>query len=189
MASLAPSGGGGGTVSVDAPWRISRNGHETFGCAFVTGCGSFCVAPEKKVAILSLNDGLLGAADEAVAGAPDDAVVAGGPADAVVAGPPNPPPLQPAVSDANTSSAAVGARLCQPIPQISRNFFRVIANFASPAPYNKPTVAIPRHHPTPPGTRTREGDALWLRQTETIRIRLWPHPSGGQTEGDPARCR
>src|SRR5215469_6765058 len=60
IASLLPSGGGGGKVSVEAPWRISRNGHSTFGCALATGCGSFCVAPEKKLAILSLNDGELG---------------------------------------------------------------------------------------------------------------------------------
>src|SRR5262252_2934039 len=48
IASLLPSGGGGGNVNVEAPWRISRKGHSTFGCALVTGCGSFCVAPEKK---------------------------------------------------------------------------------------------------------------------------------------------
>src|ERR1700745_1905547 len=60
IASLAPSGGGGGIVRVDAPWRISRNGHSTSGCALATGCGSFCVAPEKKLAILSLNEGVLG---------------------------------------------------------------------------------------------------------------------------------
>jgi len=41
---------------------MSRKGHSTFGCALVTGCGSFCVAPEKKLAILSFRDGVLGAA-------------------------------------------------------------------------------------------------------------------------------
>src|SRR5215471_20281202 len=60
IASLLPSGGGGGKVSVEAPWRMSRKGHSTFGCALATGCGSFCVAPEKKFAILSLNEGVLG---------------------------------------------------------------------------------------------------------------------------------
>jgi hypothetical protein len=98
---------------------MSRYGQETFGCAFVTGCGSFCVAPEKKLAILSLNDGLgggavdevLGTVEAVVAGGTVDAVVAGGTVDAVVAGPPNPLPLQPEISAANTKSAAAGARL------------------------------------------------------------------------------
>jgi len=96
-------------VSVDAPWRMSRNGQETFGCAFVTGCGSFCVAPEKKLATLSLNDWLVGAVDEAPGTV--EFVVAGGPVDAVVSGPPNPPPLQPEIKAANAKSAATGARL------------------------------------------------------------------------------
>ena len=115
----------------------------------MTGCGPFWVAPEKKAAILSLNDGLLdGAAGEAGAGEPDDSAVAGGLADAVVEGPPNPPPLQPAISNANASSAAVGARSCQSIPRISRNFSRVIANFASLTNI-APTVAFPRHRRHP----------------------------------------
>ena len=80
-----------------------------FVCALVTGCGSFCVAPEKKFAILSLNDWLGGAVDELPG--TGEAVVAGGPVDAVVSGPPNPPPLQPEISAANTKSTAVGARL------------------------------------------------------------------------------
>jgi len=116
----------------------------------VTGCGPFWVAPEKKAAILSLNDGLLdGAAGEAGAGEPDDSAVAGGLADAVVEGPPNPPPLQPAISNANASSAAVGARSCQPIPRISRNFSRVIANFASPDQYST-NRGLPKAPPAPP---------------------------------------
>ncbi|HXW47915.1 MAG TPA: hypothetical protein VEK31_00570, partial [Xanthobacteraceae bacterium] len=131
-----------------APSRISRNGQETFGCAFVTGCGSFWVAPEKKLAIFSLNDGLLGAAagkvaaGEAGAGDPGgdepggDAAATGGAVagtavDAVVAAPPN-PPLQPGVSNANASRVAAGAPSRQPICQISCNFPRVIAIFASP---------------------------------------------------------
>jgi hypothetical protein len=65
IASLPPSGGGGGNVSVEAPWRMSRKGHSTFGCALVTGCGSRCVAPEKKLAILSFRDGVLDAAGAA----------------------------------------------------------------------------------------------------------------------------
>ena len=80
-----------------------------FVCAFVTGCGSFCVAPEKKLAILSLNDWLGGAVDE-VPGT-GEAAVAEGPVDAVVSGLPNPPPPQPEISAANTKSAALGARL------------------------------------------------------------------------------
>lgn len=85
------------------------------GCAFVTGCGSFCVAPEKKLAILSLSEGLgggaagEGGAGEAVAGETvAGEVVAGGADDAVVAGPPNPPPLQPGISKAHASNAAAG---------------------------------------------------------------------------------
>src|ERR1700746_3413255 len=98
IASLLPSGGGGGNVSVEAPWRMSRRGHSTFGCALVTGCGSFCVAPEKKLAILSFRDGVLDAASvEAAAGAAPlvEAVVAGGP----------PPPLH-AASKSDASAAA-----------------------------------------------------------------------------------
>jgi hypothetical protein len=88
---------------------MSRYGQETFGCAFVTGCGSFCVAPEKKLAILSLNDWLGAAVDEAPGTV--EAVVAGAPVDAVVSGPPKPPPLHPETRAANTKSAAIGARL------------------------------------------------------------------------------
>ena len=112
----------------------------------MTGCGSFWVALEKKAAILSLNDGLL---DGTAGEAGDDAAAAGGLADAVVEGPPNPPPLQPAISNANTSSAAVGARLYQPIPRISRNFSRVIANFASPDQYST-NRGLPKAPPAPP---------------------------------------
>src|ERR1700746_3699968 len=77
IASVLPSGGGGGNVSVEAPWRMSRKGHSTSGCALVTGCGSFCVAPEKKPAILSLKDGVVGAAS-AGGGAPVDVGAGGG---------------------------------------------------------------------------------------------------------------
>jgi hypothetical protein len=59
---------------------------------------------------LSLNDGLGGGAVDEVLGTVE-AVVAGGTVDAVVAGPPNPLPLQPEISAANTKSAAAGARL------------------------------------------------------------------------------
>jgi len=51
-----------------------------------TDCGSFCVAPEKKLAILSFKDGAAGgggvaeAVEEAVGTVPVDAVVAGAPA-------------------------------------------------------------------------------------------------------------
>jgi hypothetical protein len=58
------------------------------------------VAPEKKLAILSLNDGVL--AGEAAGG-----VVAG--VEAVVAGDPRPPPLHPALSKSNASKAAAVA--------------------------------------------------------------------------------
>jgi len=106
IASLLPSGGGGGNVNVEAPWRISRKGHSTFGCALVTGCGSFCVAPEKKLAILSLKEGAAGAgggvaAVDAEAGGTEavDAVV--------VAGAPTPPPLHPA-SNSKANAAPAG---------------------------------------------------------------------------------
>src|SRR5262249_51667891 len=77
---------------------MSRNGHATSDCALATGCGSFCVAPEKKLAILSFRDGVVAAA------------AAGGtaPVDAVVVGAPTPPP-HPA-SNANASKAPTGER-------------------------------------------------------------------------------
>src|SRR5262249_59921979 len=69
---------------------MSRNGHSTSGCALVTDCGSLCVAPEKKLAILSFKDGVLGVAG--AVGAPADPAAGGAAVDAVVAGTP-PPPL------------------------------------------------------------------------------------------------
>jgi hypothetical protein len=106
---------------------MSRNGHSTFGCALVTGCGSRCVAPEKKLAILSLKDGVLGAAG---AGAADGA---GGaePVDAVVAGATAPPPLHPASNDKAKTTAA-GDRCRQADPANERFVPRVIANSRSP---------------------------------------------------------
>src|SRR5690349_6782864 len=108
---------------------MSRNGHSTFGCALVTGCGSRCVAPEKKLAILSLKDGVLGAAG---AGAPAGA---GGPepvdaVDAVVAGAPTPPPLHPA-SNNKASTTPPGDRWRQADPGNGRFVPRVIANSRS----------------------------------------------------------
>ena len=116
IASLLPSGGGGGNVNVEAPWRISRKGHSTFGCALVTGCGSFCVAPEKKLAILSLKEGAAGAgggvaAVDAEAGGTEAVDAEAGGTEAVdavvVAGAPTPPPLHPA-SNSKANAAPAG---------------------------------------------------------------------------------
>src|SRR4029077_2253258 len=110
-------------VSVDAPWRMSRNGHWTSGSALVTGCGSFCVAPEKKLAILSFRDGGL------------DCGGAGGVAegtDAVVVGPPSPPPLHPAASKTAARSAPHGSRSRQRVSRDTRKVPRLIANSRSP---------------------------------------------------------
>src|SRR6202034_1134325 len=41
-----------------------------------------------------------------------------------------------------------------------------------PRSYNKPTVAIPRRHPTLPGTDARESDALWLRPLGRVFSRI-----------------
>src|ERR1051325_2724599 len=108
---------------------MSRNGHSTFGCALVTGCGSRCVAPEKKLAILSLKDGVLGAAGAGAVGA-------GGaePVDAVVAGAPAPPPLHPA-SNNRASTTPPGDRWPQADPTNGRFVPRVIAN-------SRPSIAI-----------------------------------------------
>jgi hypothetical protein len=97
----------------------------------VTGCGSFWVAREKKPAILSLKDGVLGAAG-AGGGAPVD-VGAGGaePVDAVVAGAPAPPPLHPA-SNTNASTTPAGDPWRQPDLENTRFVPRVIANSRSP---------------------------------------------------------
>jgi hypothetical protein len=106
---------------------MSRNGHSTFGCALATGCGSFCVAPEKKLAILSFKEGVLGAAGAAAAEG------AGGaePVDAVVAGAPAPPPLQPA-SNSKASATPPDGRRRQADPTNGRFVPRVIANSRSP---------------------------------------------------------
>src|SRR5262249_53101699 len=127
IASLLPSGGGGGKISVEAPSRMSRNGHRTSGCALVTCCGSYGVAPEKKFAIFSFRDGVLGAAGAGGWAAPVDAgaggwatpvdVGAGGAAlvEAVVTGAPAPPPLHPA-SNSNANAAPAGDPGRQPDP-------------------------------------------------------------------------
>jgi len=98
----------------------------------VTGCGSLCVAPEKKLAILSFRDGVLGAAGAGGGAAPVDAE-AGGTAlvEAVVAGAPAPPPLHPA-SNSNASAAPAGDPWCQPDPGNARFVPCVIANLRSP---------------------------------------------------------
>jgi hypothetical protein len=97
------------------------------------------VAPEKKFAILSFRDGVLGAAAAVGAGG-WAAPVAAGPGgaaavEAVVAGVPMPPPLHPA-SNKNTSAAAAGDLLGdqwrQPDPGNMRFVPRVIANLRSP---------------------------------------------------------
>ena len=104
---------------------MSRNGHSTFGCALVTGCGSRCVAPEKKLAILSLKDGEFGAGGAG-------AVVGAGAAlvDAVVAGAPAPPPLHPP-SNNRASTTAPGDRWRQVDPANERFVPSVIANSRS----------------------------------------------------------
>src|SRR6516165_8348761 len=133
IASLLPSGGGGGKVSVEAPWRMSRKGHWTFGCALVTGCGSFWVAPEKKFAILSFRDGVLGAAGAGGWAAPVVVGAGGGAAlvEAVATGAPVPPPLQPA-SNSNANATAAGDPSRQPDPGNGCFVPRVIAKFAIP---------------------------------------------------------
>src|SRR5581483_5759188 len=103
MASLLPSGGGGGSVKVDAPWRMSRNGQSTSGCAFATGCGALSDLPEKNSATRSLND------DEP-AGAAALWGTAGAEAAAVAGVPILPLPLQPAASSSAVTSAAMRAQ-------------------------------------------------------------------------------
>ena len=146
---------------------MSRKGHSTFGCALATGCGSFCVAPEKKFAILSFSDGVLGAAGAGAGGwaAPIDTgaggavlveagaggwaapvdVGAGGAAlvEAVVAGAPMPPPLHPA-SKSSANAAAASDPCRQPDPGNERFVPRVIAKFAIPNCYSKLMTAFPR---------------------------------------------
>jgi len=159
---LLPSGGGGGNVSVEAPWRMSRKGHSTFGCALVTGCGSLCVAPEKKLAILSFRDGVLGAAgagggtaavdagaggtaavDAAAGGgaAPVDAGAGGGaaPTDAGAGGTAaveavvaGAPPPLHPASRSNASAAPAGDPWRQPNSGNARFVPRIIANLRAP---------------------------------------------------------
>jgi hypothetical protein len=90
------------------------------------------VAPEKKLAILSFRDGVLGAADAGGGAAPVDAG-AGGTAlvEAVVAGAPAPPPLHPA-SNNNASAAPAGNPWSLPDLGKARFVPRVIANLRSP---------------------------------------------------------
>jgi hypothetical protein len=139
IASLAPSGGGGGIVKVDAPWRISRKGHSTFGCALATGCGSFCVAPEKKLAILSLNEGVLGGEGAGgVAAGVEGGVAAGAAAgveegvaagvDAVVTGDPTLPLPHPALSNNKASNAAAAGRWHRGVSPNPRKVPRLIAH-------------------------------------------------------------
>jgi hypothetical protein len=95
----------------------------------VTGCGSFCVAPEKKLAILSFKDGELddeGDAAGAAAGVEGtDAVVAGTPR-------PLPLPLHPLTSSRKASNVPAGARSRRPYPLTVRLVSRLIANSRSP---------------------------------------------------------
>jgi hypothetical protein len=96
-------------VSVEAPSRMSISGHSTSRLALVTGCGSFCVAVEKKLATRSLNEGAGGGggAAEVVAVDGGAALVAGGGADAAAgAGPLTPPDEQPAAPSARTRTVA-----------------------------------------------------------------------------------
>jgi hypothetical protein len=127
IASLAPSGGGGGIVKVDAPWRISRKGHSTSGCALATGCGSFCVAPEKKLAILSLNEGVLGGEGAGGVAAGAEVGVADG-VDAVVTGDPTLPLPHPALSNNNASNAVAAGRLHRGVSPNPRKVPRLIAH-------------------------------------------------------------
>jgi hypothetical protein len=125
---------------------MSRNGHSTSGWALVTGCGSFCVAPEKKFAILSFKDGELGAAADAGGGAAPADAGAGGTAllDAVVAGAPTPPPLHPA-SNSNANIVPAGDRWRQPDPGNVRLVPRIVANSRSPIDwYSKLMATFPR---------------------------------------------
>ena len=99
-------------------------------------------------------------------------------------GPPNtllPPPEHPGKMQASASSATTGARSNNTLGQ-DRNIPRFIAESTiprfgkflaqfrvrCPQSYNKPTVAIPRHHPSLPGGHAREGDGLWLRPLGAI---------------------
>src|SRR5215472_5762147 len=199
IASLLPSGGGGGKVSVEAPWRMSRKGHWTSGCALVTGCGSFWVAPEKKFAILSFRDGVLGTAGAGGWAAPVDAgaggwsapfivgaggwaapvvVGAGGAAlvEAVATGAPVPPPLQPA-SNSNANATAAGDPGRQPDPGNACFVPRVIAKFAIPDCYSKLMTAFPRHF------------AAWLKRPTVTLCRNRNRRSRARRGDDPARCR
>src|ERR1700761_6808729 len=80
MASLLPSGGGGGMVSVPAPWRISIKGQSTLACCVLTtGRGSLAApALAKKLSILSFSDVELGEACAVSGGGEVDAVAGGG---------------------------------------------------------------------------------------------------------------
>ena len=92
------------------------------------------MAPEKKLATLSLKDGGVAPLGAEAAGA----VLV----EAVVAGAPVPPPLHPA-SKTKASAAPAGDRWRQPDMENARCLPCLIAKFAIPACYSKTLVAFP----------------------------------------------
>jgi hypothetical protein len=101
------------------------------------------VALEKKFAILSFRDGVLGAAGAGGWTAPADVEAGGaGLVEAVVAGAPPPPP-HPA-SNRNANAAAAGDPRRQPDPGNASFVPRVIAKFAIPDCYSKLMTGFPR---------------------------------------------
>src|ERR1700733_4168261 len=144
MASLLPSGGGSGMVSVPAPCRMSIRGQSTSACCVLTTGRGSCAPPavEKKFSILSLSELELGDA-AAVSGGGAAAAVAragggggGGSAVAVAAGPPNMPllpPEHPGKTHASASSATTGARSNNTLG-LDRDILRFIAESIFPIP-------------------------------------------------------
>jgi hypothetical protein len=92
-----------------------------------TGCGSFCVAPEKKLAILSLNEGVLGGEGAGGVAAGAEVGVAAG-VDAVVTGDPTLPLPHPALSNNNASNAVAASRLHRGVSPNPRKVPRLIAH-------------------------------------------------------------
>src|SRR5581483_5131698 len=178
MASLPPSTGGGGMVSVEAPCRISMNGQSSAGgapAAAVAAVGCGCFDAPKKVSVLSESDGAGGVGGTAAA-------VAGAGAEAGVPTP-NEPPLHPARRHATANHNAIGARPRDVIRSGLDNISPThdARTFISGEPWPSEGGIL-----TSPAPGRPDASAAWLMR---FTFSIWCFRAGGHKANGPARRR